>query len=91
MKLLIILSIILLAIVYGLSRVSKSAIVRKAARGIVRGAGYAFAALSVVMAVLAFFSQDHGTFTMLMLAALPAFASWFTFRLWEHSLSLEQG
>ena len=91
MKLLIILSIILLGIVYGLSRVSKSAVVRKVARGIVRAAGYALAALSVAMAVLAFFSQDFGTFTMLLLAAVPAFASWFTFRLWEHSLSLDQG
>jgi hypothetical protein len=91
MKLLIILFVLLLAIVYALSRVSKSATVRKVARGIVRAAGYAFAALSVLIAVLAFFSQDYGTFTMLIFAAVPAFASWLTFRLWEHSLSLEQG
>ncbi|MEZ0262191.1 MAG: hypothetical protein ACAH80_14380 [Alphaproteobacteria bacterium] len=90
MKLLIILFTLLLAIVYALSRVSKSATVRKTARVIIRIAGYALAALSVLMVVLSF-SNESGTFTLLLVAAAPAFASWFTFRLYERSLALDQG
>lgn len=90
MKLLIILFVLLLAIVYGLSRVSKSAAVRKTARLILRLAGYALAALTVLMVLLSF-SNEHGTFTLLLVSAVPAFASWLVFQLSKHSLSLDQG
>lgn len=87
----VILLTLLLAIVYALSRVSRSAGVRKGARIAVRVAGYALAALSVLMVVLSFTGQEDGTFTMLIVSMIPAFGAWFCFRLYERSLALDQG
>lgn len=69
------------AFLFALARFARNPMARKSARGAMRVASYLLAALSALMTYLGFFSQEYGTFTMLMLAPVPAFAAWFCFRL----------
>jgi hypothetical protein len=71
----------LLAFSYALARFGRSAVARRAGRIVMRVMSYILAALSALMVWLGFFSQQEGTFTMLLLALPLALGAGAAFKL----------